>query len=127
MRAVFDEANALDSKALEASKEQWLQRFKAGEFYMIEALETSLQHKVTKNERQALLVEHQNEFIERVRALATPSTKLILIKSNVFVVLAEPLRAAGFSVLNKELLDYPGRFNTRDYREKLGAMLRNSA
>jgi hypothetical protein len=57
-----------------------------------------------------------------VRELAGPDTKLILIKSNVFEVAAEPLRQAGFTVLNTGLLDYPGRFNQRAYREKLAAL-----
>ena len=51
--------------------------------------------------------------------LTGADTKLILIKSNVFDVAAEPLREAGFTVLNTELLDYPGHFNQRSYREKL--------
>jgi len=37
----------------------------------------------------------------------------------VFDVAAEPLRAAGFHVLNTELVDYPGQFNQHAYREKL--------
>ena len=123
MRAVFPEADTLESKELEADKEAWLRRFAEAGCYMIEALGTSLQHEVTKKERQALLAEHQGELIERVAKLVTADTKLILIKSNVFVVLAEPLGAAGFTVLNRQLLDYPGRFNTRDYREKLAAMV----
>jgi hypothetical protein len=54
--------------------------------------------------------------------LADPDTKIILIKSNVFEAAAEPLRQAGFTVLNKELLDYPGHFNQRAYREKLAKL-----
>lgn len=41
-------------------------------------------------------------------------------------MLAEPLRAAGFTVLNTELLDYPGRFNQADFRRKLSGMIANN-
>ena len=123
MRVVFPEAAELDSKDLEAQKEQWLTRFKEAGFYMIEALEVSQQHEVTKKERQEKLAAAADRLVERVRELASADTKIILIKSNVFVVMAKPLREAGFTVLNTELLDYPGRFNQRDYREKLAAMI----
>src|SRR4051812_9559769 len=48
MRAVFAEAEDLSNKELEEGKEQWLRRFKDAGFYMIEALEKSLVHEVTK-------------------------------------------------------------------------------
>jgi alkylation response protein AidB-like acyl-CoA dehydrogenase len=126
IRAVFLEAAELDSKELESGKPEWLERLRDAGFYMIEALEESQEHEVTKKARQALLYAQRNRVIERVKELVQPGTKIILIKSNVFEMLAEPLRQSGFEVLNSELLDYPGRFNQRDYREKLAAMLANS-
>ncbi|HVQ43541.1 MAG TPA: hypothetical protein VMT30_01070 [Candidatus Saccharimonadia bacterium] len=124
MRAVFAEAADAPAGDLEAAKAAWLGRFRDAGFYMIEALETSLEHEVTKPERRRLLAERADAVIARVRELATAETKLILIKSNVYDMLAGPLRAAGFVVLNEALLDYPGRFIQRDYREKLAAMVR---
>ncbi len=91
---------------------------------MIGALESSLQHEVTKQERRESLTKEADELIRRVRELVGGETKLILIKSNVYDMLAEPLREAGFTVLNEELLDYPGRFNQADYRRKLSGMVR---
>ena len=35
----------------------------------------------------------------------------------------DKLRQAGFTVLNTELVDYPGRFNQRAYREKLAQLV----
>lgn len=52
MRALFAEAAELESKELEAAKGEWLERFKGAGWYMIEALESSLQHEVTKSERR---------------------------------------------------------------------------
>ena len=89
---------------------------------MIEALETSQRHEITKPQRQERIRESLPRLIERVKELAAKDTKIILIKSNVFAVAAEPLRRAGFNVLNTELVDYPGRFNQRDYREKIAKL-----
>jgi hypothetical protein len=108
---------------LEPDKETWLRRFQTDGSYMIEALEASQVHEVTKQQRQDRIAENLPSLLKRVRELANKDTKLILIKSNVFDVAAEPLRQAGFTVLNRELLDYPGRFNQRAYREKLAKLV----
>lgn len=119
IRALYPETADISESELEMQKEAWLRRFQADGWYMIEALETSQQHEVTKKERQARIQQSLPRLIKRVRAIVEPQTKIILIKSNVFQVAAEPLRQAGYTVLNTELLDYPGRFNKRAYREKL--------
>jgi hypothetical protein len=121
IKALYSEAAEKTEAELEPDKEQWLRRFQADGWYMIEALEVSQQHEVTKPERQARIKEALPRLLERVKQLADKDTKIILIKSNVFDVAAEPLRAAGFTVLNAKLLDYPGIYNQRAYREKLAA------
>jgi hypothetical protein len=122
IKALYPEAATLTESQIEPDKEKWLHRFQADGHYMIEALEVSQRHSVTKEERQEKIRAALPRLIERVRALAEADTKIVLIKSNVFEVAAEPLRQAGFTVLNHELVDYPGRFNQRDYREKLSAL-----
>ncbi|HEU5121614.1 MAG TPA: hypothetical protein VFT59_02115 [Candidatus Saccharimonadales bacterium] len=119
IRALYPETIAVSEPELEAQKADWLTRLQQDGIYMIEALEDSQEHEVTKKQRQERIHMVLPRLIERVRELATNDTKIILIKSNVFEVAAEPLRQAGFHVLNTELVDYPGRFNQRDYREKL--------
>lgn len=119
IRALYPETMDLPEIELEESKETWLRKLQNHGWYMVEALEESQEHEVTKKQRQELIKAALPGLIERVGQLAEPGTKIILIKSNVFEVAAEPLRQAGFEVLNKELLDYPGRFNQRAYREKL--------
>ena len=122
IRALYPEAREATEPELEAAKEQWLQRFRDDGWYMIEALTESQRHEVTKEQRQERIREHMPALIARVRKLADGQTAIILVKSNVFEVAAEPLRAAGFRVLNHELVDYPGRYNQRAYREKLAAL-----
>jgi len=122
IKALYPEAADKTEAQIEPDKAQWLRRFQADGWYMIEALETSLPHEITKQQRQALIAKALPQLLDRVRALAGPRTKIILIKSNVFDVAADPLRAAGFTVLNTQLLDYPGRFNQRAYRQKLAQL-----
>lgn len=123
--ALYPEAAEHTEAELEAEKDSWLQQLKRDGIYMIEALETSQRHAVTKKQRQERIREALPRLVERVRALVAADTKLILIKSNVFDVAAEPLRAAGFTVLNTELVDYPGHFNQRAYRQKLADLARS--
>lgn len=122
IKAIYLEVAEKTETEIESDKEAWLQRFKADGWYMIEALEESQVHEVTKAERQTKIKQALPRLIERVRELAETDTKLVLIKSNVFEVAAKPLQEAGFTVLNTELLDYPGRFNQRAYREKLAKL-----
>jgi hypothetical protein len=122
IRAVYPETGETPEPELERDKEHWLRRFQSDGWYMIEALEDSQKHAITKEQRQERIRANLPSLIERIRTLAGPDTKIILIKSNVFIVAAEPLRAAGFDVLNTELVDYPGRFNQRAYREKLAKL-----
>ncbi|HYH75191.1 MAG TPA: hypothetical protein VD735_04495 [Candidatus Saccharimonadales bacterium] len=119
IRALYPEAAETPEADIQADKQQWLRRFQQDGWYMIEALPESQKHAVTKKQRQERIQEHIPWLIGRVRDLATPDTKILLIKSNVFEMAAQPLRDAGFTVLNTELLDYPGRYNQRAYREKL--------
>jgi hypothetical protein len=123
IRALYPEAVERPESELEEDKQGWLNRFKADGFYMIEALEKSQEHEVTKQQRQERIREALPELLVRVRKLAVPDTKIILIKSNVFDVAAQPLRDAGYKVLNTELLDYPGRFNQKAYRAKLAKLV----
>ena len=123
MKALYPETADLKESELEANKETWLKKFQSDGWYMIEALEESQVHEVTKKQRQALIKDSLPQIIERVGKLANKDTRIILIKSNVFDIAAEPLKAAGFNVLNKKLLDYPGRYNQSAYREKLEKLL----
>lgn len=123
IRALYPETLAVSQADLQAQKEIWLRRFQADGYYMIEALEESQPHKATKKQRQERIAAALPRLIERVKALVSRDTKIILIKSNVYDVAAEPLREAGFTVLNKELVDYPGRFNQKAYREKVAALI----
>lgn len=122
IKALYPEAANMTETQIQPNKEDWLRRLQADGVYMIEALEESQHHEVTKDERQERIRTALPRLTKRISELASDDTKLVLIKSNVYEVAAEPLREAGFAVLNTALVDYPGRFNQRDYREKLHAL-----
>ena len=124
IRALYPETMDMKEEELEQTKQQWLKRFQSDGFYMIEALPESQIHEVTKKQRQERINTALPFLLEKVKKLAEPTTSIILIKSNVFEVAAEPLRQAGFHVLNTELVDYPGNFNQRAYREKLATLVK---
>ncbi len=124
IKALYPEAARKTEGEIEPKKEQWLRRFQADGFFMIEALENSQVHEVTKQQRQEKIRKYMPHLIKKVQELAKNNTSIILIKSNVFDIAAEPLRQAGFKVLNTEIVDYPGRFNQRTYREKIVDLLK---
>jgi hypothetical protein len=125
IKAIYSEAADMTERELEEEKERWLWRFQTDGYYMIEALEESQEHEVTKKQRQERIRQELPRLLERVGELAESNTKIILIKSNVFEVAAGTLRDAGFTVLNTELVDYPGQFNQRAYREKLARLTKS--
>ncbi|HEU4914825.1 MAG TPA: hypothetical protein VFT16_05520 [Candidatus Saccharimonadales bacterium] len=125
--ALYPETEGQAEKELEEQKEAWLRKFQADGFYMIEALEESQVHEVTKKQRQERISQSLPRLLERVKAIADPDTKIILIKSNVFEVAAQPLRDAGFTVLNTGLVDYPGHFNQKAYRQKLRQLVASAS
>ena len=124
IKALYAEAAEKTEAEIQPDKERWLRRLQADGVYMIEALQVSQRHQVTKGQRQDKIKQAVPELIERVRSLNPIG--IILIKSNVFDQAAEPLRQAGFLVLNTELVDYPGHYNQRAYREKLSALMKSS-
>ena len=124
IKALYPETNNLTEQALADSKENWLRRFQSHGCYMIEALDESLPHSTTTSLRKQKIKDSLPKIIEKVRALASPDTKIILIKSNPFNIAAEPLKAAGFNVLNQALLDYPGYWREEPYRTKLKSMMK---
>lgn len=126
IKTLYPETCELKEAQIETDKERLLQQFQTDGYYMIEALEQSQAHEVTKKQRQSLIAKSLPRLLERVRELASKDTKIILIKSNVFEVASEPLRQAGYTVLNTSLLDYPGHFNQAAFREKLKKLITTS-
>lgn len=125
VRAIYPETIDLTDDQLEQRKEEWLNRFKGDGWYMTESLEESVKKAIKKPERQERIKKALPRLIKRVGELADKDTKIVLIKSNVFEVACEPLKEAGFNVLNKALVDYPGFWNQKAYRDKLSELIKS--
>lgn len=123
IQALYPESPT-DAKSIATQKAKWLDKLKTDGIYMIEALPSSLPHNVTKKERQELIKNNLEKLIKKIKTLKNPNTKIVLIKSNVFEIAANPLKSEGFKVLNKELVDYPGQYNQAAYREKLAHLFK---
>lgn len=126
IKALYPELENEAEAILEADKQLLLQRFQRDGGYMIEALDDSQPHEATKKQRQGKIQQNLPSLIAYVSRLASPDTKIILIKSNVFEIAAQPLQDAGFTILNTELVDYPGHFNQSAYRTKLRSLAKKS-
>ena len=67
IRALYPETAELPELELKEAKQQWLRRFAADGYYMIEALETSQKHEVTKAQRQDRIARALPQLIARVK------------------------------------------------------------
>lgn len=123
MKALYAAARDLSEEDLRRQKAMWLQLFQADGCYMIEALEESIEHGVKAAERVKRLKAATPRLIERVQQLALPYTKIMLIKSNPYNICAEPLRAAGYNVINDGILNYPGYWQEQAYQAKLASLM----
>src|SRR4051812_27925769 len=65
IRALYPETAELSEEELEQKKDAWLARFCRDGWYMIEALEESQVHEVTKKQRQERIRESIPQLIER--------------------------------------------------------------
>lgn len=123
IKALYESAAQSAESEIEEHKEEWLRRLQRDGVYMIEALQESQEHQVTKQQRQERIRNELPMLIKKVSALVDARTELVLIKSNVFKIASDPLKAAGFTVLNDTLVDYPGQFNQRAYQKKLASLV----
>ena len=119
MQVLYPESAAVNLENLANEKDKWLRRFQADGYYLVEALTTSMPHEAKTSERVKLLKNQLPELISRVGKLIKPGTPIVLIKSNPYKVCAEPLRDAGYRVLNTETLNYPGYWQEQAFRTKL--------
>jgi UDP-glucose 6-dehydrogenase len=124
MKALYSEAVSLSEKQLGTDKEQWLRRFADDGCYQIESLEVSLPHGTKTAERHKHISQNLPTLIEKIKALATMDTKVILIKSTVYKMASEPLKAADINVINSDFIDYPGYWREQQFVQKLSSLMK---
>ena len=123
MQVLYPEFVDIKIENLSSEKNNYLKRFQADGYYLIEALTDSMPKDATPSQRQKFLKDQLPSLLERVKPLVGPGTAIILIKSNPFKICSQPLRSVGYNVLNTETLNYPGYWQEQAYRTKLKDLL----
>ena len=84
-------------------KHEWLKRFQADEYQLIDAVKEPLTGPPRK--REAVVREHADRVIGEIREIG-PS-QVLLIKQAVYDGLFRPLKKAGLPVVNEEMIPFP--------------------
>jgi hypothetical protein len=103
-------------------KREFLERFRADGFFLLDAMEKPLGEASPAMKRR-LIRNSLPRLKGDLRAACGTGTKVILISAPVFKVCAAELAAAGFNVVNAEMIDFPGSGGQRKFREKFARAL----
>lgn len=104
-------------------KREFLERFQADGFYLLDAVEEPLGAKG----KQKRIQEALPKLLQNLKAECKPNTRVVLISAPVYEVCATPLKTAGFNIINTEMIDFPGSGGQRKFREKLARLLKSSS
>lgn len=103
-------------------KAAFLARFKADGFYLLDAVEKPL-GKVSSAIKRKRIRQSLPRLRDDLRRTCENGTKVVLISAPVYEVCAAPLRAEGFNVLNKEMIDFPGSGCQKKFRKKFERLI----
>ncbi|MGA9564605.1 MAG: hypothetical protein WBS19_03690 [Candidatus Korobacteraceae bacterium] len=100
-------------------KTEFLNRFKADGFFLIDACRLPIPEDVNKYQEIRKSLE---DLKSRVADLVEPDAKIILICKTVYDECFSALRAR-FNVINEEMIPHPAMGHQRDFRNKLGKVI----
>jgi hypothetical protein len=101
-------------------KVEFLNRFKEGGFFLIDACSLPLSKSAgKKREIRNSLEDLKIRLSDRVEA----DTKIVLICKTVYDVCFKVLRGAGFNVINTEPIPHPAFGHAAEFRKNLGRLL----
>jgi hypothetical protein len=119
MRALYVDARELKAPALRGRKLEYLRRFKADGYYLIDAHDKPMPESATRAKKRRLLSDSLATLTDNVRSLVGVETRVVLISSAVYEVCYAPLKAAGFNVINSEMIDFPSSGRQSYFQRKL--------
>ena len=103
-------------------KRQFLERFKADGFYLIDSCVSPMENSSPSRKRQQ--IRHSLPSLRnKLQELATDGVKIVLISATVYEVCNDILRSEGFNVINEELIDFPGSGGQVKFRKKFGTLM----
>lgn len=101
MEVVFD-----DYQRRAHPKSYWLRRFQEAGFYLIDATDEPVNHLRGRERRETLRAALPYKLAE-MRELVSRETPIVLVKKNVFELMAGPLREQGMNVIHDAPLPFP--------------------
>lgn len=121
MKALYADAQG-DPKAIRRRKAEYLERFRDDGFYLIDASQKPIageSRAVKTRFIRAGLDQLQRDLAE----IQHEGLKVVLISSLVYEICCEPLRRAGFNVVNAEMIDFPGFGRQREFQIKFSRII----
>ncbi len=121
MKALYEDARD-DAKAVRRQKAEYLRRFRDDGIYLIDASQVPV-----AGESRAVKARAIREGIAQLERglpeIHHDSMQVVLISSLVYEICCEPLRQAGFDVVNTEMVDFPGFGRQALFQEKFGQVI----
>jgi hypothetical protein len=103
-------------------KREFLERFRAEGFYLLDAVDEPLGEASPALKRQRIR-ESLPRLGRDLREVCAGETNIILISAPVYEVCAAPLTAEGFNVVNDEMIDFPGSGCQQKFQAKMKTLL----
>lgn len=126
MRCLFDDARETEASQLREDKPDYLARFQADGYYLLDASAAPIPQGTSQTGKRRTLRNSLDQLLARVHEVAGADTRVVLISRSVFDVCAQPLRDAGFRVVNSEMIDFPASGRQTHFTRKLHAALHAS-
>ena len=123
IRWLYDDARDLETPELRERKREFLNRFAADGYFLLDASDAPMPPGATPAEKRGLLSRSLPALIKKIGKFNPGNLKIVLISNSVYDVCCAPLRTAGFNVVNDEMIDFPSSGHQAEFRRKLGQLL----
>jgi len=103
------------------TKIELLKRFKKDGYFLIDAVEFPLGG--SPSDRKRMILKHVDQLIARLKRICHRDIKIILIKANIYRLLAGELKKKGFNILNTKPLPFPMYQHKSSFTDNLKKLL----
>jgi hypothetical protein len=117
------ETSGVPTTVIRAKKRYFLEKFMQDGFYLIDSLEMPFEERYSSSQKIKLIRKGQDRLCNKVKALCSDKTSVILISATVFRANYEFLTNRGVAVINSEVIDFPGSGGQKKFKDKLQLLL----
>lgn len=112
----------LKSRRSDSLKKDLLKQFQTDGFFLLDLLDIPIKSYIKiHGDSYAKPV---NNMVQRLQSMITLKTPIILIKENVYEILAQSLRKARFNVVNKDPIFFPAQGQQRKFQSSFQQALK---